>query len=127
MPLLGSPGQQLRSALGLPPSPPRSPGQQSPRGLSSTIFRTCAVIAGLVIINAILAGAILSAVHSFSGYACQLFRLHYCKHAFSRADFVLLASQILPFIGRVPHVLRRSSKDGKMHKSMQHDVQWDTS
>ncbi len=71
IPLLGSPGNKLRIALGLSPSPPRSPSQQqhSPRAVSTTIFRTCAAIAGLVIINAILAGVILSAVHSFGGCA----------------------------------------------------------
>ncbi|EIE23577.1 hypothetical protein COCSUDRAFT_41776 [Coccomyxa subellipsoidea C-169] len=69
VPLLGSPGNKLRIALGLSPSPPRSPSQQqhSHRAVSTTIFRTCAAIAGLVIINAILAGVILSAVHSFGG------------------------------------------------------------
>ncbi|BDA47491.1 probable glycosyltransferase BC10 at C-terminar half [Coccomyxa sp. Obi] len=67
IPLLGSPAQ-LRSALGLSPSPPRSPAQHSPRSaVSTTIFRTCAFIAALVIVNAILAGIILSAVNSFSG------------------------------------------------------------
>ncbi|KAK9905675.1 hypothetical protein WJX75_004479 [Coccomyxa subellipsoidea] len=67
-PLLGTPGKQLRIALGLSPSPPRTPSQpHSPRAVSSTIFRTCAAIAGLVILNAILGAVILSAVHSFSG------------------------------------------------------------
>ncbi|CAL8472071.1 g11613 [Coccomyxa elongata] len=72
IPLLGSPAQ-LRSALGLSPSPPRSPAQHSPRGaVSTTIFRTCAFIAALVILNAVLAGIILSAVNSFSGSSNKL-------------------------------------------------------
>ena len=62
-----SPNRQLLTTLRIPTHLYASRQDDSPRPMSTVIWRTCLIIAGLVVLNAALAAMILTAVRGFSG------------------------------------------------------------
>ena len=61
-----SPSRQLMTTLRIPMHSSPSRGDDSPRRISTVVWRSCLLIVGLVALNAALAGVILTAVRGFS-------------------------------------------------------------
>ena len=63
-----SPSRQLMTTLRIPMHALPSRGDDSPRRISTVVWRSCLLIVGLVVLNAALAGVILTAVRGFNRF-----------------------------------------------------------
>ena len=96
-----SPSRQLMTTLRIPMHSSPSRGDESPRRISTVVWRSCLLIVGLVALNAALAGVILSAVRGFSRFvnlACLRLRLPHAtcgvcmlKRGMQKAYFLIWA------------------------------------
>ena len=103
-----SPNRQLLTTLRIPTHLATSRQDDSPRRMSTVIWRTCLIIAGLAVLNAALAAVILTAVRGFSGYdtACAPINSN-CKHF---SDMMQAASSCKPWWSNMLRWLQSSSQ-----------------